>query len=362
MIIHAPETIRDGGSATIRALVAHKDRKGYLWFSVGREHEEWLTPETADAFVVAMLLSAMMNKEDIHVDGVMSEKLFYNLTKHYMRIIASSFPSLSPVGIIPEGLTSTIYNLGSGGVATGFSGGIDSFCVLADHLFGPVPAGFKVTHLLFNNVGSHGVGGRRLFGERYNRILPLVRELGLPIIVTDSNLDELLSLDFLTSHMPRNLAVPLLFQKLIRRFYYASAYRYEDCFVGPTDSMGYSDPMAVHLLSTESTECISSGCQYSRVEKTMRVAEIRASYKYLDVCVSPEAAGNCSVCWKCARTILTLEILGRLGDYKAVFDLDKYRQIRSRYVTEVLSSSDPLQKEIVELAKERGYELSSPPA
>lgn len=362
MIIHKPETIRDGGNTIIRALVEHKDRKEYLWFSVGREHENWLTPETTDAFVVALLLSAMMHKEDIYVEGVMSEKLFYNLTNYYMRIIVSSLPSLSRVDIIPQGLTTTTYTLGSGGVATGFSGGIDSFCVLADHLFGVVPAGFKITHLLFNNVGSHGAGGRRLFTERYNRILPLVRELGLPSIVTDSNLDEMLSLDFLASHMPRNLAVPLLLQKLIRRFYYASAYRYEDCFVGPTDSMGYSDPMAVHLLSTDSTECISSGCQYARTEKTMRVAEIQASHKYLDVCVSPAAAGNCSVCWKCARTMLTLEILGRLEDYKTVFDLDKYRQIRDRYIIEVLSISDPLQKEIVELAKERGYKLPTQPA
>ncbi|MEJ2745225.1 MAG: hypothetical protein P8123_06005, partial [bacterium] len=246
MIIHKPEIIRDGSNTIIRALVEHKDRKEYLWFSTSREHENWLTHETADAFVVAMLLSAMLNKEDIHVEGVMSEKLFYNLTNYYMRIIVSSFPSLSRVGIFPERLASTIYTLGSGSVATGFSGGIDSFCVLADHLFGSTPAGFKVTHLLFNNVGSHGAGGRRLFRERYNRIFPLVRELGLPSIVTDSNLDEMLSLDFLASHMPRNLAVPLLFQKLIRRVYYASAYRYEDCFVGPTDSMGYSDPMAVH--------------------------------------------------------------------------------------------------------------------
>lgn len=348
----------DDTSAVMRALVERNDHKEHLWFSVSREYAGWLAPETQDAFVVALLLVGMMDKEDIYAEGVMSEKLFYNLTTYYMRIITSAMPSLSRVRIIPDGLTSAIHT-DLRGVATGFSGGIDSFCVLADHLLGSVPAGFKVTHLLFNNVGSHGEGGRRLFRERYNRILPLVMEFGLPSIAIDSNLSELLPLDFLSSHMPRNLAAALLLQKLIRRYYYASAYKYEDCFVGPTNSMGYSDPMAVHLLSTETTECISSGCQYSRVEKTMRVAEIQASHKYLDVCVNPAGGGNCSTCWKCARTLLTLEVLGRLEDYKMVFDLDKYRQVRNRYIAEIMSSTDPLQREIVELAKERKYEFPS---
>lgn len=357
MRIHIPEVIEDKENVTIRVLVEHYGRKEHLWYSVSRDYGGWLTPESQDAFVVALLLLAMKEKEDIYVEGAMSEKLFYNLVNYYMRIVTSCIPSLSPVRIIPEELRSASYTQTKSGVATGFSGGIDSFCVLADHFFGSVPDGFKVTHLLFNNVGSHGAGGRQLFRDRYNRLMPAAKELGLPLIAIDSNISEVLPVSFRKSHTIRNISAVLLLQKLIRRFYYASTFKYEDCFVGETYDIAYSDPMAVHLLSTETTECISSGCQYSRVEKTMRVAEIQLSHKHLDVCVNASGGENCSACRKCAMTLLTLEIIGKLQEYKGIFDLEKYDMIRNRYIGNVLSSKYPLRREIVRKAKELQYEF-----
>lgn len=357
MKIRLPEMIDDGDNVIIRTFVDCKNRQEQLWFSVHRNHKEWLTPEAQDAFVLALLLLAMKEKEDIYVEGAMSEKLFYNLVNYYMRIVTSCIPSLSQVRIIPEELRSASYTQTKSGVATGFSGGIDSFCVLADHFFGSVPDGFKITHLLFNNVGSHGAGGRQLFRDRYNRLMPAAKELGLPLIAIDSNISEVLPVSFRKSHTIRNISAVLLFQKLIRRFYYASTFKYEDCFVGETYDIAYSDPMAVHLLSTETTECISSGCQYSRVEKTMRVAEIQLSHKYLDVCVNISGGENCSTCRKCAMTLLTLEIIGKLQEYKGIFNLERYDMIRKRYIGNVLSSKYPQRREIVRKAKELQYEF-----
>jgi len=357
MIIRTPEVIEDGHKVIVRTLVDYKNRQEKVWFSVYSENKEWLTPETQDAFVLALLLLAMKEKEDLYIEGAMSEKLFYNVVNHYMPIIISCIPSLSRIRIIPEELRSTIYAQTKGGVATGFSGGIDSFCVLADHLFGSVPDGFRVTHLLFNNVGSHGAGGSRLFWDRYSRLLPAAEELGLPFIAIDSNLGELLPFGYQLTCTIRNISAVLLLQKLIRRFYFASTYKYEDCFVGEAPDMATSDPIAVHLLSTETTECISSGCQYSRVEKTMRVAEIQLSHEYLDVCVDIAGGGNCSVCVKCARTLLTLEIIGKLEEYKGIFNLEKYGKIRNRYISKVLSGKKPLQRELVQLSKELKYDF-----
>lgn len=357
MRIRIPEVIEDENNVIVRTLVDYKDRKEQVWFSVHRDNKEWLTPETQDAFVLALLLLAMKEKEDIYVEGAMSEKLYYNLVNHYMPIIVSCIPALSPVRIFPEELKSEVYSRAKG-VATGFSGGIDSFCVLSDHFFGSAPDGFKVTHLLFNNVGSHGAGGRRLFWDRYNRLMPAAKELGLQFIAIDSNISEILPVSFRKSHTIRNISAVLLFQKLIRRFYYASTFKYEDCFIGETFDISCCDPMAVHLLSTETTECISSGCQYSRVEKTVRVAEIQLSHKYLDVCVNTSGGENCSTCWKCARTLVTLEIIGELDKYKEVFDLEKYWRSRNRYIGKILSSKHPLSREIVQKAKELKYEFS----
>ena len=327
----SPAQLReDGPVVTVSASIEVDGKSHTLWYSVEREHAGWLTRDRQDAFVVALLPLAMKRPEDLHVEGALSERLFYNLTNYYIRILSASIRSLHAVRVAPEQLAATRIEPAPRGVAAGFSGGVDSFSLLADHLDGAVPDGFRLTHLLYNNVGSHGRGGRQLFEDRYRRLLPLARSLGLPFIKVDSNLDELVDTPFLQTHSLRNISVVLLLQRLIGRFYYASAYRYQDCFVGETSELAHTDPFAIHLLSTESTDCISTGCQYSRVEKTERLAELALSRRYLDVCVRSSDGTNCSGCWKCARTLLTLEILGLLDQYDQVFDLDEYRRIRYR--------------------------------
>jgi len=356
MKIYNPAVINEPPNATFRAVVEHSGKKEYLWYSIPDEYAEWISPGSMDAFVTGSLLLAMRNKEDIYVEGTMSERLYYNLINYYMPIVSISIPYLSPVKIYPQKLAATDHNSTKNGIGTGFSSGIDSFCVLEDHYFNSVPESYKITHLIFNNVGSHHKeANNELFKERFSKNLAAVKELGLPYITIDSNLSEVLRFDFQLTATLRNLSAILVLQKLISKYYYASAYKYEDCFVGYSHAMAFYDPLSVHLLSTESTEFISSGCQYSRVEKTQRVSEIPLSYKYLNICI--KTAGNCSVCWKCARTLLTLDILGSLEKYNNVFDLNKYEKIKIKFITKVLLSTDPLLKEIVQLAKDSKYKF-----
>lgn len=357
MRISLPQVREDGPAVTLSADVEVDGRRKTVWYSVEREYAGSLTADRQDAFVLALLPIAMKRREDLHVEGLVSERLFYGLSNYYIRILSTAIRSLHPVRILPEGLATNRIEPAPAGVAAGFSGGVDSFCLLADHFYGDVPDGFRLTHLIYNNVGSHGRQGRRLFEQRYQRLLAAVRDLGLPFIKVDSNLDELVDTPFLQTHSLRNISVALVLQRLIRRFYYASAYKYEDCFVGETSELARCDPMAIHLLSTESTDCMSSGCQYSRVQKTERLAGLALSRRCLDVCVRSPDGSNCSGCWKCARTMLTLEILGRLDEYDGVFDLDEYRRIRYRYLSQVVSSDDALTREIVELARTRGFEF-----
>ena len=165
-------------------------------------------------------------------------------------------------------------------------------------------------------------------------------------------------MDFEQTHTPRNVSGVLILQKLFGKYLYASTFKYEECFVGPSYDMAYSDPFAVHLLSSETLECLSTGSQYSRVEKTARVAEMEPSFRYLDICAASHT-GNCSICWKCARTLLTFEILGKLDLYNRMFDLKAYDQIRNRYIVGILRSKDPLLREVVQLAKEKNFCFNS---
>jgi hypothetical protein len=211
-----------------------------------------------------------------------------------------------------------------------------------------------------NNTGSHGRGGYALFQQRCQRLAPFARELGLPLVSIDSNLDELLQFGHQQTHTIRNISAALILPGLFRRYYYPSTYLYEDCFVGPTYDIAYTDPTLVPLLSTASIECIADGSQYSRVEKTKRLSDLDFSHRYLDVCVDDtgrSADKNCSVCDKCLRTLLTLEILGKMDLYREVFDLAKYRRYRRWYLALVLWRKGPLAREIADLAAARHYRL-----
>ncbi len=358
MYISLPKIVNDRQYSKISTQVEYSQGKVELWYSVNQKYSQFLTTENSDAFLIGLLLLAMKHNEDIYIDGMISERLFYNLTNYLMKILTLLIPSLHTINIFPQGLNSHKIADNVQGVATGFSGGIDSFCTLIDNLNKNTPASYRITHFILNNVGSHGEGGRELFQKRYQRLLSFAEEYSLPFVKIDSNLQEILAMNFQNTHTTRNISAILLLQKLFSKYFYASAHKYKDCIIRESPDGAVIDPAAIHLFSTETTECISTGCQYSRVEKTIKVAEFEPSYRYLDVCVhAVDRAENCSQCWKCARTLLTLEILGKEKLYKNVFDLEKYYHIRSEYIESLKHNPSPLAQEVIELAKAHNYNL-----
>jgi hypothetical protein len=359
MIVSKPELISQGGYLQYQVHVHFSGKPKTLWYSIREEFAD-LVSDRSDAPLLALLIPAMSLGEDIHIEGIISEKLFYNLSGPYQKVLKVIIPSLHIINIIPSDVRPAP-NIGKG-VAMGFSAGIDSFCVLADHHYSEVSKGFKVTHLLFNNVGSHGPDekkSRHLFHKRYNRLKPITEQIRLPFIAVDSNLDSFYSgLDFEQTHTPRNASVALLLQNGFKRFLYASSYHYSYARVKPEDTMAHSDTITLPLISTEALDMISSGSQYTRVEKTLKVAGIEESHRSLDVCTeeSPHMI-NCSACFKCMRTMLTLEIAGKLERYANVFDLDTYKKNRDLYIEEVLQSKDPLLWEIANFIKTSGFHV-----
>jgi len=355
MIIDPVKKLKKGNDLFLQYPLKYSQKRDILWYSINCKYAEFVT-DLLDGPLVALLIPAMVHGEDIHINGAISERLFYNLKYRYQILLTHLVPTLKPITIHPDNII--IPDRKSKGVATGFSCGIDTFCLLGEHHYSAVPESFKVTHLLFNNVGSHGHGGERLFNERYKKNKVVAEKIRLPLIKVNSNLDQFYS-GFRYSHTdtPRNASVPLLLQNGIGRYLYASAYSYPDTYVKPDTLMTHCDPTALPLLSTEAVDMLTTGSEYTRVEKTLRVANIEDSYSALDVCIHPGSAGNCSQCSKCLRTLLTLEIAGLLEKYSSVFDLSKYREQRTRYIGEVIFSEDPFLQEIREFAKHKDYKF-----
>jgi len=339
MQIGLPRIFKEGSEAKLSITVDYDNQARELWYSVPVEYSDWFSTDRCDGFVVGLLLQAMARNEDMILDGSVSSKLFHNLQNFYIPMMAQAFPNLHIINIRPKYVTDE--RTGGLSACTGFSGGVDSFATLLQHHINEPSKGHKITHLLFHNVGSHGHWSSestdKLFEERYQRLTPAAAEMGIPFVMVNSNLSEIFESDFITMHAPLNASIPLVLQNKFQRYYYASAYKYADCTVKRIDDIARFDPFSFHLLSTEGLDCVSTGCQMSRVEKTKMLATYEPSYRYLNVCVDPAFEGlNCSVCFKCRRTILTLELLGVVDRYSDVFDLAKFGKIRARYIRSVL--------------------------
>jgi hypothetical protein len=345
-----PPHVEGSGPYRISARLQFPDAEEVLWF------ETPLCPvEAADSFLLVMLPRAMREGLDIVVEGELSSQLYYNITQYYLAFLRTLDASLKPISIVAKRLTTKVH--GGKGVFTGFSAGVDSFATILTHAQG-VSEEYRVTHLLFNNVGSHGQSknDQSVFEERLARLR--TRAMGLPLLPVSSNLDQVMRSKFERTHTIRNCATALLFQNACAKFLYSSAVHYRDAFIGETEYMGYADAVGVALLSTETTQCISAGGQYTRFEKTALIAQEPATFEALDVCVQPKPGVlNCSSCWKCLRTELTLEMVDALDNYRNAFNMQEYRKVRSLFIAIVLKKSSLLNQEIAEQIEARDFKV-----
>jgi hypothetical protein len=373
MRIHSPEIIEKAEVAILQSTIEYGEKQEKLWYSVDRKYGRYLTSEKLDAFVVGVLPLAMELGEDITVKGSISEKLYHNLTNYYMNIIHIAMPSRKVIKIIPDSLDDGKSYKCEKAVGTGFSGGIDSFFTILQYLVAKdVPPHYKITHLVLGNVGAHGAfasvrmsdgsldfeRARDLFNLRYELLRGFPEEMGVDYLKIDSNLSDILNMRYQTSYQPRTLSCSLLLQKLFSKYYLASSYNYHETWIKEMPDLAHTDPASVHLFSTETLECISSGAQFSRVEKTQQLVQSGVASKYLNVCNDTTRHGkNCSACPKCCRTLLTLELLGVIDKFDGVFDLKKWRKHRNPYiVSNVLrKGQDSLGQEIKEYADSIGY-------
>lgn len=338
-----------------------------LWFSVPEEFGDWLTDDVYDAFMVAMLFPAMYYKQDLFVDGCVSERLYDNLTHYVQNCERAYLDYLAEINVTVKGFANTKKT--GHLVGTGFSAGIDAFSTLYDRFELEQKPSFKLSALFFFNVGSHGGGGekaRKKFYTRYEYLLPLAQELGLPFVPMDSNLFEFYQFEweYDAGVLCRSTGI-LVFEKVLDKYYVAYDYSYwEIVHMTAADYASVTDMCNNYLSETETLDIIVDGTQYRRSEKTERLLNYPPFLKYLNVCVSRRAtADNCSYCHKCKRTLLTLDILGRLEDVRSLFNIKIYKDRCFAYkcYTVLHRKTDIYAHDNCQLAKKMNYPMPSYP-
>jgi hypothetical protein len=321
---------------------------------------EFMVDDSCDAALVALLIPAMMAREDITIKGAVSAKLFNSINNGLMDLLLLIMPFLHRVDIYVTELQTNEYK--ASGVATGYSGGVDSYSLIFDYFEKTNNESYNITHLLFNNVGSHGAGSAAnlLFEKRFDKLECSAKKLNLPFIKINSNMDDFYSkkINFQQTHTFRNASIGLLLQKEISTLLYASTFSFSELAVKETYDISYADLIILPLISTSNIEILSQGGQYSRLEKTLNITGMSQTFESLDVCVSINNLSsfiNCGKCWKCLRTLFTLELSNELHKYTKAFDIEAYELSKRRYLYTLIASNDPLLLEIVDFADGKDY-------
>ena len=327
------ETVGDRTRLVASILSPEYGEARDLWLEVDGQYGEYLCHERSDAFLVGMLRYAMRFGYDISCEAPVSEELLYNLRTYLIPALSKASDAIYAVKIDATIVMEPLPNKGA--VGAGMSCGIDSLHVLCHHTSSEYPS-MNLTHLVLNNVGAYREGTDQ-FKWQLEHARQFADEYGFKLIGIDSNYIDVFPANhkgLRWTHTYANAFCALALQKLWGTFYYGSS-GYD--FTGFTvekvekgDSALY-DLLSLNVFSTRWLRFYSEGAAKTRFEKTRDVANYPPARKYLHVCTHDDGP-CCNTCEKCCRTIMTLDALGRLDDFRDIFDVDYYRRNRKWYL------------------------------
>lgn len=359
-------------------------------FSTTIEYGDYLCDEVGDAFLVGMLLAAIITKQKIKINAPISERLYHNIEHSVSTILNHVYVEDKNHSKVTEWCNG-IVEMGDGcplvtkkycgeGVATGCSLGVDSLSSYLTYTAYDCPNSYRLTHLTFFNAGAMGFHDEEKAKESYQKDLNMVRsfakEVNLPLVCIESNITKWYNklVNFGQCAVMINMSVVLSMQKLFSKYYFASSFPiWETRF--DKGVMEYYESLLLPLLSTESTELIVANPEMTRVAKESFIFNNQLTQKYLYVCWKEIRANenpdsiyakikddylNCTRCDKCLRTLLAIDILGYIDQYRSLFDIDYYNKVKSSYIAKVIAgqNSNSFYKELYSLIQEHNYPLS----
>ncbi|MBR1765158.1 MAG: hypothetical protein IJ746_07155 [Ruminococcus sp.] len=328
---------KDGTSTKLIADISsdfnRDDNEKNIWVSVANEYANMLETKVYNMFLFLPLYMSMFYNSNLHICGPVS-KILYNKTDYIQGVMLDFSSKLKKVKVIVDGFGESEgdHNI----IGTGISCGVDCLQTIFSHYANEDDIEHRINALFELNCGWHGYindpNTLKIFKERCEENSKVADDLSLPFIAVDSNLHAFLpKLKDQASYFCIYSCVFAL-EKGIGKYYISSSYSYyETVKYGyrsrENDFSEFGDVMLLPLAHSKCLEIIGDGSQYKRSEKIELISDWIISKKYLNVCYKNNSTENCSVCHKCVRTLLPLEAMGKLKEYKNVFDIEKYKKI-----------------------------------
>ena len=323
-----------------------------LWFAVPKAYKQYLCAERGDAFVVAMIWYAMVTESDIVCETPISHRMLFGIRYQLIPALMKTEKGYHRHINIQAPTTTEAYP-NEHAVGTGMSCGVDSMYSLHLYHDDSVPEGYKLTHLTYFNMGAIFHPDRatkkvytmkefyettdRMSDEKRANAQAVADMTGLPLLYVKSNLDS----DYYRgaygdTGVYRNCACVLALSGLFGKYYCSSRGRAEGFDLDLDKASEHYESLLCYTLSTEGLEFLLSDYD-SRLDKTIAIADHAYAQQYLDVCFR---FNNCGTCSKCQRTLVILDIVGKVDVFGAVFDIEKYKKDRIKAFQWLLITKD----------------------
>ena len=342
-------TIQNGLRLSLE--VAIDDSIQELWYEIyGVKSKDLLNNQNYAA--IGILMPAMLANKNLKINGSLSKNLHYYLNNDIQDLLIGLDPHLNKIKVIANHIVDDLRNC-SGKVASPFSGGVDSFATYLMHSKSTNQP-FLITDLVCFNVGAFGdtliPETEKIFNRSVKQLKYFCQKVNLNPISISTNLDLFykLPLHFLNTVLMRNTSCAMCLDGYLDNYLYPSTYAFNHVVNTPIkkiSDISLLDPFILPLLSSDHLSFHSSGMCLSRFKKTRFIALSDLPESYLNVCVLPVKKRliykkiNCGICFKCHRTLVSIELLSALDRYGRVFNLNRYRSNRFYIYSGVISRS-----------------------
>lgn len=347
--IKPPQVEIKNGKARLQADLSIDGELHPLWIEVEEKYGQYLCHERGDAFVLGLLHYAMRYGHDIKCEAPMTARLYEQLTEQFLPALykINKFKDRCDNNKIRGGYAVRIeapladeveHPTGGTAVGSGVSCGVDSLHVFAKHP--------EITHgCIWHAYGVVADETKERKERSWQNVSTRAKQFceytGRELVVVDTNFDrgcvDGLQWDGMTTY--GNLFCVLALQKLWSKYYIASGYDIDDFRLTgvPASDPAHYEWVLFQICSMRNISIRMDGVAQNRVEKVRDLIDYEPAKKFLSVCHEiTEDGSNCNhYCAKCMRTMLDLDALGALDEFKNVFDVAYYKEYFHEYLAEL---------------------------
>lgn len=289
------------------------------WFDIPRTYEP---SSSGNPWLAILLPIASTLGEDLIIPLGVDPELLEG-ARSVLRLWAHWRKEMRMIDIITGPLQSS--PVAGRTAASFFSAGVDStFTVLRRP---------DVKHWITVQGFDMPVSKTEEFAQHCSRLADIAKHYGATFIPVITNIRETRWQKAhweLIAHGPALAAVALMFEQHFHEILIPASYDYT-C-LDPWGSHPLSDP----LFSTVHTKLVHEGTAYTRTEKIGYLAKDKKALSELHVCYrGADSKGqdhkNCGQCEKCYRTMIALDLFGKLDDAslfdRSTFDIARISKI-----------------------------------